>query len=195
MAIDDDRRTGWPRRLRGAWQALSGQTGIGNPAGGVLPFVNRAAEHPQALLIESLIGGLSGPAIVLDHGGRVIAFNQAATALAPAIRRGEPALITLRMPELVDAIRRASKRREPQRVEFFERVPLDRWFEAFVVPVKLATVDAAHADILLMTFNDLSPLRRVEEMRADFIANASHELRTPLAAVLGFIETLQGTAK
>jgi two-component system phosphate regulon sensor histidine kinase PhoR len=99
------------------------------------------------------------------------------------------------MPELVDAIRRASKRREPQRVEFFERVPLDRWFEAFVTPVRLATGGDRHADILLMTFNDLSPLRRVEEMRADFIANASHELRTPLAALLGFIETLQGTAK
>jgi two-component system phosphate regulon sensor histidine kinase PhoR len=46
-----------------------------------------------------------------------------------------------------------------------------------------------------MTFNDLTPLRRVEEMRADFIANASHELRTPLAALLGFIETLQGPAR
>jgi two-component system phosphate regulon sensor histidine kinase PhoR len=32
-------------------------------------------------------------------------------------------------------------------------------------------------------------------MRADFIANASHELRTPLAALLGFIETLQGPAR
>jgi two-component system, OmpR family, phosphate regulon sensor histidine kinase PhoR len=195
MAIDEDRRTELSRRLRDAWQALSGQAGINSSAGGVLPFTNRAAAHPQALLIESLIGGLPGPAIVLDHGGRVTAFNEAATVLAPSLRRGEPALITLRMPELVDAIRRASKRREPQRVEFFERVPLDRWFEAFVVPVKLATVDAAHADIMLMTFNDLSPLRRVEEMRADFIANASHELRTPLAALLGFIETLQGTAK
>jgi two-component system phosphate regulon sensor histidine kinase PhoR len=195
MAIDDDRRMDWPRRLRGAWQALSGQTGMSTGASGVLPFNNRAAAHPQALLIESLIGGLPGPAIVLDRDGRVIAFNEAATTLAPALRRGEPALITLRMPELVDAIRRASKRREPQRVEFFERVPLDRWFEAFVIPVKLATGGDAHSDILLMTFNDLSPLRRVEEMRADFIANASHELRTPLAALLGFIETLQGPAK
>ena len=97
------------------------------------------------------------------------------------------------MPELVDAIRRAAaKRREPQRVEFFERVPLDRWFEAFVTPVELAASAMRGADILLMTFNDLTPLRRVEEMRADFIANASHELRTPLAALLGFIETLQG---
>jgi two-component system phosphate regulon sensor histidine kinase PhoR len=195
MATDDDRRMSWPSRIRGAWQALSGGAGVGNMTGGVLPAFNRAAPHPQAALIESLIGGLPGPAIVLDRDGRVIAFNEAATTLAPALRRGEPALITLRMPELVDAIRRAGKRQEPQRVEFFERVPLDRWFEAFVTPVKLATGGDGQSDILLMTFNDLSPLRRVEEMRADFVANASHELRTPLAAVLGFIETLQGTAK
>src|ERR1019366_7744110 len=64
-----------------------------------------------------------------------------------------------------------------QRVEFFKRVPLDRWFEAFVTPVKLAGAGDARSDTLLMTFNDLTPLRRA------------------LAALLGFIETLQGTAK
>jgi len=42
---------------------------------------------------------------------------------------------------------------------------------------------------------DLTPLRRVEEMRADFVANASHELRTPLASLSGFIDTLQGPAR
>jgi len=46
-----------------------------------------------------------------------------------------------------------------------------------------------------MTFHDLTPLRRVEEMRADFVANASHELRTPLASLSGFIDTLQGPAR
>ena len=111
------------------------------------------------------------------------------------MRRGDPALISLRMPELVNAIRRASRRREPQRVEFFERVPRDRWYEAFVRPVRLAGGEGMPSDLLLLTFNDLTPLRRVEEMRADFIANASHELRTPLASLLGFIETLQGRAK
>src|SRR5258705_13732602 len=38
-------------------------------------------------------------------------------------------------------------------------------------------------------------LRRVEEMRVDFVANASHELRTPLAALSGFIDTLRGSAR
>ena len=199
MAIDDDRRDfpsaiGLVGRLRGAWQVLVGQTAVASNAR-VAPTAGHALAGAQALLIEQLIGGLPGAAIVLDREGRVIAFNEAATGIAPALRRGEPALIALRMPDLVDAIRRAAKRREPQRVEFFERVPLDRWFEAFVTPVRLATGGEGAVDILLMTFNDLTPLRRVEEMRADFIANASHELRTPLAALLGFIETLQGTAK
>jgi two-component system phosphate regulon sensor histidine kinase PhoR len=185
----------WPSRLRGAWLALLGRLGTDLTTGRVLPINSRGASHPQSLLIESLIGGLPGAAIVLDRDGRVIAFNAAASSIAPSLRRGEPALIALRMPELVEAIRRATASRTPQRVEFFERVPLDRWFEAFVTPVKLANTADARSDILLMTFNDLTPLRRVEEMRADFIANASHELRTPLAALLGFIETLQGPAK
>jgi len=185
------RPSGWRARWRTAWRALLGEAPLPRTAGGALAIASAAA-HPQTALIESLIGGLPQPAIVLDRDGRVIAFNESAVAIAPALRRGEPALIALRMPELVNAIRRAGKRREPQRVEFFERVPLDRWFEAFVRPVRLA---GEGTDILVMTFNDLTPLRRVEEMRADFIANASHELRTPLAALLGFIETLQGRAK
>ena len=77
----------------------------------MLPINNRAAVYPQVLLIESLIGGLPGPAIVLDRDGGVMAFNAAASTIAPTLRRGEPALITLRMPELVDAIRRATASR------------------------------------------------------------------------------------
>jgi len=178
-------------RLRAAWRELLGHRDDGQVPGAPA-FASRGAPHPQAALIGRLIGGLPNPAIVLDSDTRVIAFNEAASSIAPTLRRNEPALIALRMPELVDAIRRAGKSREAQRVEFFERVPLDRWFEAFVTPARLADDGGI---ILVMTFNDLTPLRRVEEMRADFVANASHELRTPLAALLGFIETLQGPAR
>ncbi|HXD46752.1 MAG TPA: ATP-binding protein [Pseudolabrys sp.] len=182
---------GFAVRLALAWRALRGES-AGD--GGIAAAEPRAgAPHPQAALIEALIGGLHGAAIVLDRDGRVVAFNGEAASIAPALRPGEPALISLRVPELVEAIRRAGKRREPQRIEFFERVPTDRWFEAFVTPVKPPGERAG--DLVLLTFNDLTPLRRVEEMRADFVANASHELRTPLAALLGFIETLQGPAK
>jgi two-component system phosphate regulon sensor histidine kinase PhoR len=123
-----------------------------------------------------------------------VALNERARALAPALRQGEPVSFALRMPELIEAISRAASQGEEQRVVYFERVPLDRWFETIVMPVKREP-SATQPDLVLMTFHDLTPLRRVEEMRADFVANASHELRTPLAALLGFIETLQGSAR
>jgi two-component system phosphate regulon sensor histidine kinase PhoR len=199
MAGEDKRgEIGWLARFARAWDVLRGEPAAGLPAvtetGGAIIW-RGPIPGAQLSAIEATIAGLHEPAVMLDRDGTVLAFNAAAQTVAPGLRAGEPVLITLRMPELVDAVRRAGKRREPQRVEFFERVPLDRWFEAFVTPVRLPLDGSAAADLLLMTFNDLTPLRRVEEMRADFIANASHELRTPLAALLGFIETLQGPAK
>jgi len=145
-------------------------------------------------LLRAVVAGLPDPVVALDRDGRVLALNERARALAPALRQGEPVAFALRMPELIEAIGRATALGEEQRVIYSERVPVDRWFETVVMPVKRGG-DAAKPDLVLMTFHDLTPLRRVEEMRADFVANASHELRTPLAALLGFIETLQGSAR
>jgi two-component system phosphate regulon sensor histidine kinase PhoR len=100
------------------------------------------------------------------------------------------------MPELVEAIRHTTSTGEPRRVEFSGRVPVDRWYEAHVTALRLRGEEASKGpDLMLITVRDLTPLRRMEEMRADFVANASHELRTPLAALSGFIETLQGPAR
>ncbi len=144
--------------------------------------------------LRAVVAGLPDPVVALDRDGRVLALNERARALAPALRQGEPVAFALRMPELIEAIGRAAAEDEEQRVVYSERVPVDRWFETIVMPVKREP-NATQPDLVLMTFHDLTPLRRVEEMRADFVANASHELRTPLAALLGFIETLQGSAR
>jgi two-component system, OmpR family, phosphate regulon sensor histidine kinase PhoR len=144
--------------------------------------------------LEGVIAGVPDPVIALDRNGRVLTLNESARSLAPALRQGEPVSLALRMPELIEAIGRAYATGDEQRVEYSERVPTDRWFEVIVKPVRREP-KLRMPDLVLMTFHDLTPLRRVEEMRADFVANASHELRTPLAALSGFIETLQGSAR
>ncbi|MGA3307706.1 MAG: ATP-binding protein [Xanthobacteraceae bacterium] len=154
-----------------------------------VPVSERAGDS-----LEAVVAGLPDPVIALDRSGRVLALNERARSLAPALRQGEPVSLALRMPELIEAIGRAYARGEEQRVEYSERVPLDRWFETIVTPVKREP-NLSKPDLVLMVFHDLTPLRRAEEMRADFVANASHELRTPLAALSGFIETLQGSAR
>jgi two-component system, OmpR family, phosphate regulon sensor histidine kinase PhoR len=145
-------------------------------------------------LIEAVLAGLPDPVVALDRRGDVVALNARAIAVAPALRPGEPVSLGLRVPEVLEAIRRARASGTAQRVEFSERVPLDRWYEVIVTPISSPGV-AANPGLVLLAFHDLTPLRRVEEMRADFVANASHELRTPLAALSGFIDTLRGSAR
>ena len=169
-------------------------------------LANRATEEAGRLVrpvavaeragepLEAVIAGVPDPVIALDRNGRVLTVNESARSLAPALRLGEPVSLALRMPELIEAIGRAYATGDEQRVEYSERVPIDRWFEVIVKPVR-RDPKLRMPDLVLMTFHDLTPLRRVEEMRADFVANASHELRTPLAALSGFIETLQGSAR
>ncbi|MBM3264901.1 MAG: PAS domain-containing protein [candidate division Zixibacteria bacterium] len=43
---------------------------------------------------------------------------------------------------------------------------------------------------LVAVFHDVTELRRLEQVRRDFVANVSHELRTPLTSIKGYAETL-----
>jgi two-component system phosphate regulon sensor histidine kinase PhoR len=148
-------------------------------------------ESEGAQLLDAVIASLPDAAIALDRDGRVVAFNPLARVLAPALAHGAPASLALRAPEVVEAVRAVAAGGGAHSVEFAQRGPVDRWFMAHVRPLG----DAPSAAAMLLVFHDLTPLHRVEAMRADFVANASHELRTPLAALSGFIDTLQGSAR
>jgi len=150
--------------------------------------------HPGDLVIDAVISGMPDPVIVLDRDGIVRAFNAKALEIAPALTRGQPLSFALRNPGVLEAWRHVAISGAGLRVEFFQRVPADRWSEAVISPI--ATDAAADGrSLFVMVFHDMTPLRQIEQMRADFVANASHELRTPLASLSGFIDTLQGPAR
>jgi two-component system, OmpR family, phosphate regulon sensor histidine kinase PhoR len=155
----------------------------------------RSANPVETAAVNAIVAGMPDPAVLLDRAGRVIHLNAAAAQLAPALRRNELAQFALRSPEIITALREAIATTEPRRTTYLDHVPVDRWMELIITPVPVPTLFGGTDKCMLMTFHDQTPLRRVEEMRADFVANASHELRTPLAALSGFIDTLQGPAK
>src|ERR1700729_2217599 len=155
----------------------------------------RGVNPVEATAVSAVVAGMPDPAVLLDRSGRVIHLNAAAAQLAPALRKNELAQFALRSPEIITALREAIATTETRRATYLDHVPVDRWMELIITPVPVPTLFGGTDKCMLMTFHDQTPLRRVEEMRADFVANASHELRTPLAALSGFIDTLQGPAK
>jgi two-component system, OmpR family, phosphate regulon sensor histidine kinase PhoR len=170
-----------PWRLHNVVASREDVRGINNPV--------------ETAAVSAIVAGMPDPAVLLDRAGRVIHLNAAAAQLAPALRKNELAQFALRSPEIITALREAIATTESRRATYLDHVPVDRWMELIITPVPVPTLFGGTEKCMLMTFHDQTPLRRVEEMRADFVANASHELRTPLAALSGFIDTLQGPAK
>ncbi len=151
--------------------------------------------------VGAVVLALPEPALLLTPEGDILIANErVALSVGPA-KVGDPLSFLVRVPEVLEAVRSCARDGLPRRVEFGERIPLDRWLEAHIVPLRLLEsrrsrgAEAPAPDTVLLTFRDLTQQRRVEQMRADFVANASHELRTPLASLSGFIETLMGPAR
>ncbi|HEY7458194.1 MAG TPA: ATP-binding protein [Xanthobacteraceae bacterium] len=158
------------------------------PVSSRVPF----AVDPQ---LGAVIGALPGPALLVNRRGTILVGNDAVVATLGPVRRGEPITFTVRAPEVIEALRAAIDG-TPRRVQFTERVPVERTFEANVVPIFFEHAgESDKPDAFLITFDDLTQQHRLDRMRADFVANASHELRTPLASLSGFVETLQGSAR
>ena len=148
----------------------------------------RNAELESVLRAEqNLLRHLPDPLIILAANRTVQRVNLAAEA---AFGADIPAV--LRHPGLRAAIDRAQAEHQTQSAEISLPVPSPRDVYATVIPLRIPLADSSR---IVAVLSDRTRERAVEQMRADFVANASHELRTPLASLIGFIDTLRGPAR
>lgn len=152
-----------------------------------------AAQAPlAATTAAAALERLPDPFMLLDGSGRVVLANRAALrSLGSAGSRRHVAGV-IRVPVVLEAIERVLAGGGAEDVEYSTLVPVERHFAAHVGPVP---GDRPGDVWVVVILHDLTAVKRVDQMRADFVANASHELRTPLAALTGFIDTLRGHAR
>jgi two-component system phosphate regulon sensor histidine kinase PhoR len=63
------------------------------------------------------------------------------------------------------------------------------------IEASVTACDRENDACAVLVFHDITELRRLENIRKDFVANVSHELRTPLTSIKGYIEALLDGAK
>ncbi len=150
---------------------------------------------------------MAEPVVLLDAERRVTWSNAAAKDLFGSSIEGRNFGLFARQPELLATIASVRPGGDARRqVEITTSQPHERhWMVvASRIPLRKETALArARPGVaprtgppsILLAFHDITHVKLVERMRADFVANASHELRTPLSSLLGFIETLRGPAE
>jgi len=140
---------------------------------------------------NAVIAALPDPLILINERREVVRQNAAAQALLGDHVLRRDLAVALRQPALLAAVDMVLAGGPGRMVEFDLGSPNERHLSARIDPLPARTEDGV---ILLVSLHDLTAVKRAEQMRADFVANASHELRTPLSTLVGFIETLQGPA-
>jgi two-component system phosphate regulon sensor histidine kinase PhoR len=147
-------------------------------------------QQEQAKVVAILDAMVEG-VIAVDGHEHVILMNERARAIfGLGGIRGErkPFLEVIRNADLHEVFResRAVARDTVVRREVRLTAPAERVLQVHAVPLSIAAGETG----VVIVLHDITELRRLEQVRTEFVANVSHELRTPLTAIHGYVETL-----
>jgi two-component system, OmpR family, phosphate regulon sensor histidine kinase PhoR len=146
---------------------------------------------------KTILSAMHDGLLVVDAGARVVLANETFRQLfSPReVVAGAPLLETVRNAELHQLILDILRDGESRQRELSVVAPANnsaRWLEVTAMPMK---TENDRTDGAVVVFHDITELKRVDQLRRDFVANVSHELRTPLSILRGYIETLLESPK
>jgi two-component system phosphate regulon sensor histidine kinase PhoR len=143
------------------------------------------------LSVQAILGALPDGLVVVDDRRRAQMMNAEFRRVFGIgdSSKGAPLLEMIRDAAVDRLLAEALDTGEPRRESIQVSRVADKRLEIEVsaVPFRANSNRTSGAIVL---FRDITQLRRLEEMRRDFVANVSHELRTPLSIFRGYLETL-----
>jgi two-component system, OmpR family, phosphate regulon sensor histidine kinase PhoR len=138
-------------------------------------------------LQELFINQLEDIIIILNKFNIITYSNKAAVENFGSNIEGKHIGSEIRIPELLDAIDDNKIDKELKKIDIELKIPVFKFYKISIASIK--------SDHTLVIIRDFTEMRKSQNMRSDFIANASHELRTPLVSLKGFLETITDSAK
>lgn len=144
--------------------------------------------------LEAVLQSMAEGVVVINPAANVVLCNRAARELF-GLRvdqewQGKPIQAFSRHPLLHELLREVANRRagDPPVTREMQVEAKDE--RHLAVSAMQICEDGVTVSGYVLVFYDLTQIKRLESVRADFVANVSHELRTPLTAIKGYAETL-----
>lgn len=143
----------------------------------------RAADVAERTLpdgVAAVIATMHNPAVVIDPSNTVVAASPQALTAGLVVRRR---LVHHELLELIDRVRKSGEMGS-------EDLELPRGRHGELIGYLSFRAAQLGNRYVLLTADDLTESRRIDEVRRDFVANISHELKTPIGAIGLLSETL-----
>ena len=149
--------------------------------------IAREEREKLAAVFASMTGGI----VILNRENRIEMVNRGGGDILGnkyAEITGKTLMEAFRNVELQNALDACRTEDKPvsQEISLGDDNPLQ--LNVNIAPIKGLPEEESKT---IMAFHDVTQLRKLERVRADFVANVTHEIKTPLTAILGFVQTLQ----
>lgn len=141
--------------------------------------------------LENILKNLPIGVLLINKKGIVEASNSAAREMLGSDIHGvsKPLINLTRDYHVNDFVRNLLKGEEQQTEVIITKSSGEKCFVR-LKGAGLYNNQGGSPEEIVVVLQDISDLRRLEQMRKDLVANVSHELRTPVTAIQGFAETL-----
>ena len=143
---------------------------------------------------NAILSGMVEAVFAVTKEGTIIEYNQAAQKLFDSdfeTVRGKHIREVIRNAHLQAFIYKSLVEHEFVDEEVFLYDEDERVLQAHGTQILDAEGEPNGAIIVL---NDITHMKKLENVRRDFVANVSHELKTPITSIIGFVETLKDGA-
>jgi two-component system phosphate regulon sensor histidine kinase PhoR len=150
-----------------------------------------SASTQQQKELETTLSGMSEAVLLINPDGKIRRINSAGEKMLrvePGMAAGREVLDIIRSRSLHDFVVLPVTGTDPVEEDLTLEGDKVRFLHAFKTAIR---DDDGRFTGTLVVLHDITRLKRLENIRQDFVANVSHELKTPITSIKGFVETLR----
>lgn len=144
--------------------------------------------------LESILNSMINGVIAIDKDKKILTINRKSFEILNLpndyVAENESMYRIIRNDEIAELINSAIMH-STSKVKEVHYVHLDKILRIYVNPILTSDNQTIGSIVVL---EDVSQIRKLEQMRSDFVSNVSHELKTPLTSIKGFVDTLKNGA-
>ena len=144
--------------------------------------------HRKHRQLGGVLQGMDDGVLAVSKGHLLLLNDRARELLEePALAEGSPLGGNLLQNQLLELLRSAKSKGGPIRDTILCPGTPERILNVYAAPLN---ADESGEGILAV-ISDITEMRRLQQLRSEFVANVTHELKTPLTSIRGFIELLK----